>query len=141
MRFILGGFMFKCAIYTNQNSLVSTETQRLACQDFAVKRGWKVLKKEYNDNCDESLPALKRPGMQELFDDIEAGEIEYVLFYTLECMTKSVEELAKILRLFEEKGILFEDIKPIEFSVENGKFSGYATTIANFMKYVNKKGE
>lgn len=37
--------MFRCVIYTNQNNLVSTEIQRLGCQDFAVKRGWKVLKK------------------------------------------------------------------------------------------------
>ncbi|WCR54414.1 MAG: hypothetical protein PG981_001436 [Wolbachia endosymbiont of Ctenocephalides orientis wCori] len=38
--------MFKCAIYTNKNSPVSAEKQRLACQDFAVKRGWTVLKKD-----------------------------------------------------------------------------------------------
>ena len=60
-------------------------------------------------------------------------KIEYVLFYTLDCLTRSVEERAKILRLFEERGILFEDIKPVEFSVKNGKFCGYGTTIANFI--------
>ncbi|WCR54415.1 MAG: hypothetical protein PG981_001437 [Wolbachia endosymbiont of Ctenocephalides orientis wCori] len=48
-------------------------------------------------------------------------------------MTTSVEELAKILRLFEERGILFNDIKPVEFLVENGKFCGYSITIASFM--------
>lgn len=125
--------MFRCAIYTNQNNLVSTEIQRLACQDFAVKRGWTVLKKRYDDSCDESIPALKRPAMQELFDDIETCEVEYVLFYTLDCLTKSVEELAKIMRLFEERGILFDDIKPVEFSVDNGELCGYAVTIASFM--------
>ena len=127
--------MFKCAIYTNQNqnSVASTEKQRLACQDFAVKRGWTVLKKKYDDFCDESIPALKRPAMQELFHDIETCEVEYVLFYTLDCLTTSVEEVAKILRLFEERGILFEDIKPVEFSVEKGEMCVYAVTIASFM--------
>jgi hypothetical protein len=31
--------MYKCAIYTNKNNLISTEKQRLACENFAVKRG------------------------------------------------------------------------------------------------------
>jgi len=140
--------MYKCAIYTNKNNLISTERQRLACQDFAVKRGWKVLKKRYDDSCDESVSALARPGMKELFKDIEACEVNYVLFYTLDCLTRSAEELAEILCLFEERDIFFNDIKPVEFSVENGKWCGYATTIASFMnaeqekKHVkNKKGE
>lgn len=129
----LEGNMFKCGVYTNKNSLASTEKQRLACQDFAVKRGWTVLKKRYDDFCDESIPALKRPAMQKLFDDIEIREVEYVLFYTFDCLTTSVEEVARIFRLFEERNIFFNDIKPVEFSVENGKFCGYATTIASFM--------
>ncbi|MDN5248221.1 MAG: recombinase family protein [Wolbachia endosymbiont of Tyrophagus putrescentiae] len=126
--------MFRCAIYTNksESNVVDTETQRLACQDFAVKSGFTVLEKRYDDFCEESIPALKRPAMQKLFDDIETCEVEYVISYALDCVTKSASELAKILRLFEGYRIFFFDLYPAEFSA-NGKQCGYATAIGSFM--------
>ncbi len=84
----------RCAIYTRKSSkegleqdFNSLDAQREACAAYVASQkgeGWKLLPDPYDDG-GVSGGTLERPGLQRLLADIEAGKIDLVVVYKVEC--------------------------------------------------------
>lgn len=84
----------RCGIYTRKstdenldNGFNSLDAQREAAEAFITSQqaeGWIALPDRYDDAA-YSGGTLERPALQRLLADIEAGEIDCVVCYKVEC--------------------------------------------------------
>ena len=92
----------RCAIYTRKSIEVeadeqvnSLQTQREVCSAFIrchEHLNWFEVPGRYDDS-GRSGSTLERPALRKLISDIEAGEIEIVLFYKIDRLTRSLADL------------------------------------------------
>jgi len=111
--------VIKCAIYTRKSSeegleqdFNSLDAQREACESYIKSQqheGWVLVEKQYNDG-GISGGTLERPAVKELFKDIEAGEVNIVLVYKVDRLTRSLMDFAKIVELFDRNSASFVSI-------------------------------
>jgi DNA invertase Pin-like site-specific DNA recombinase len=101
-----------CAIYTRQSSnpssdLTSCQVQFEACEAFirAQKHsGWRWIDEHFNDE-GWSGATLDRPALQRLLAKIRNGEIDRLLVYRLDRLSRSVIDSVSLLKEFRECGI------------------------------------
>ena len=111
----------KCAIYTRKSSeegleqdFNSLHAQREACESYIKSQqheGWTLVEKQYNDG-GISGGTLERPSLKELFQDIERGEVNIVVVYKVDRLTRSLMDFAKIVELFDKHSASFVSINP-----------------------------
>lgn len=109
----------KCAIYTRKSceegleqDFNSLDAQREACEAYIKSQqheGWVLIEKHYDDG-GFSGGTLERPGVKELFKDIEAGEIDIVVVYKVDRLTRSLMDFSKIVELFDKQNASFVSI-------------------------------
>ncbi len=109
----------KCAIYTRKSSeegleqdFNSLDAQREACEAYIKSQqneGWILVEKQYNDG-GFSGGTLERPAVKQLFQDIESGEVNIVVVYKVDRLTRSLMDFAKIVELFDEHSASFVSI-------------------------------
>ena len=109
----------RCAIYTRKSceevleqEFNSLDAQREACEAYIKSQqheGWVLIEKQYNDG-GFSGGTLERPAVKELFQDIEAGEIDTVVVYKVDRLTRSLMEFSKIVELFDNHSASFVSI-------------------------------
>jgi DNA invertase Pin-like site-specific DNA recombinase len=106
----------QCAIYTRKSSeegleqqFNSLDNQRLAGESYVLSQaseGWEIIDKRYDDG-GYSGGNIDRPGLQELFRDIETGLINCVVVYKIDRLTRSLLDFAKIVELFDKHSVSF----------------------------------
>jgi DNA invertase Pin-like site-specific DNA recombinase len=84
--------------------LSSCETQRGICSDFATARGW-VPCDELFDDPGESSESLNRPALRRLLRKIEQGQIDRIVVYGIDRLTRKLYDLHKLLDLFERHDV------------------------------------
>src|SRR5689334_11477476 len=104
----------RCAIYTRKSTehgleleFNSLDAQREACEAYIksqVHEGWKALPKRYDDPA-FSGGSLDRPALQQLLKDIESGQIDVVIVYKIDRLTRSLTDFARLVELFDRKSI------------------------------------
>lgn len=109
----------RCAIYTRKSSeegleqdFNSLDAQREACEAYIKSQqheGWILIEKHYDDG-GFSGGTLERPAVKELFKDIEAGEVDIVVVYKVDRLTRSLMDFAKIVELFDKQNASFVSI-------------------------------
>lgn len=109
----------KCAIYTRKSTeegleqdFNSLDAQREACEAYIKSQqheGWVLIEKQYNDG-GFSGGTLERPAVKELFKDIEAGEVDIVVVYKVDRLTRSLMDFSKIVEIFEKHEASFISI-------------------------------
>jgi len=109
----------RCAIYTRKSSeegleqaFNSLDAQREACAAFVLSQkheGWTVLPTPYDDG-GFSGGTLGRPALQQLLADIGAGKVDVVVVYKIDRLTRSLFDFAKIVEVFEARGVSFVSI-------------------------------
>lgn len=109
----------KCAIYTRKSTeegleqdFNSLDAQREACEAYIKSQqheGWVLVGKEYNDG-GFSGGTLERPAVKELFNDIEAGDVDIVVVYKVDRLTRSLMDFSKIVELFDSHNASFVSI-------------------------------
>jgi len=109
----------RCAIYTRKSSeegleqdFNSLDAQREACESYIKSQqheGWILVEKQYNDG-GISGGTLERPALKELFKDIETGEIDTVVVYKIDRLTRSLMDFSKIVEIFDKKSVSFVSI-------------------------------
>ena len=108
--------IIRCAIYTRKSTehgldleFNSLDAQREACEAYVksqTQEGWKVLPKHYDDPA-FSGGSLDRPALQELLKDIDAGQLDVVVVYKIDRLTRSLTDFAKLVEVFDSKSISF----------------------------------
>src|SRR4029450_8443018 len=89
----------RCAIYTRKSSeegleqaFNSLDAQREACAAFILSQkheGWVVLPALYDDG-GFSGGTMDRPALQQLLADIRAGQVDVVVVYKIDRLTRSL---------------------------------------------------
>jgi site-specific DNA recombinase len=109
----------RCAIYTRKSTdegleqaFNSLDAQREACAAFIQSQrheGWTVLPTLYDDG-GFSGGSMERPGLQRLQADIEAGQIDVVVVYKVDRLTRALSDFAKLVEVFDRRCVSFVSI-------------------------------
>ena len=109
----------RCAIYTRKSSeedleqaFNSLDAQREACAAFILSQkheGWTVLPTFYDDG-GYSGGTMERPALQRLIADIEAGQIDVVVVYKVDRLTRALSDFAKLVEIVDRRGVSFVSI-------------------------------
>ena len=109
----------RCAIYTRKLSeegleqdFNSLDAQHEACAAYIksqASEGWKLVRDRYDDG-GISGATLARPGVQLLLADIAAGQIDIVVVYKVDRLTRSLLDFAKLVDAFDKAGTSFVSI-------------------------------
>jgi site-specific DNA recombinase len=68
-----------------------------------------ALEKGYDDGgC--SGANLERPALQQLLEDIAAGQIDVVVVYKVDRLSRSLLDFARLMRVFEQRGVSFVSV-------------------------------
>ena len=109
----------RCAVYTRKSSeegleqaFNSLHAQREACEAYIRSQrheGWVCLPQHYDDG-GLSGATMDRPALQQLLADIQAGKIDAVVTYKVDRLTRSLADFAKIVEVFDAKGVSFVSV-------------------------------
>ena len=109
----------RCAIYTRKSveqglqiEFNSLESQRAICSAYITSqrhRQWTELPKHYDDG-GHSGAKLTRPALQELLADIERGQIDVVIIYKLDRLTRTLLDFVRLIDFFEQYGVVFASV-------------------------------
>ena len=109
----------RCAVYTRKSTdegldaeYTSIDAQRDAGAAFIASRrmeGWIPVAGDYDDG-GFSGGTLLRPALQRLMEDIRAGQIDIVVVYKIDRLTRSLFDFAELIKVFEEYGTTFVSV-------------------------------
>jgi DNA invertase Pin-like site-specific DNA recombinase len=109
----------RCAIYTRKSSeegleqeFNSLHAQREACEAFITSQrheGWSCLPAAYDDG-GRSAGNLDRPALQALLAAVREGKVDVVVVYKIDRLTRSLADFAKIVEIFDAKGVSFVSV-------------------------------
>ena len=109
----------RCAIYTRKSSeegleqgFNSLDAQREACAAYITSQkaeGWKALPAIYDDG-GFSGGSMERPGLKRLMADIATGQIDVVVVYKIDRLTRSLADFARMVELFERHAVSFVSV-------------------------------
>ncbi len=104
----------RCAIYTRKSTnhlldrdVNSLTTQREICGAYVTSqqyRGWVALPRRYDDG-GHSGSGLERPALADLMHDIEAGQVDAVVIYKIDRLTRSLLDFVRLIEMFDRRGI------------------------------------
>lgn len=104
----------RCAIYTRKstnrrlehdvNSLVTQREISSAYIKSQQYKGWIELSARYDDG-GHSGSGLDRPALAALMKDIEAGEIDVVVVYKIDRLTRSLADFVRLIEIFDRSNI------------------------------------
>jgi site-specific DNA recombinase len=113
------GRTLRCAVYTRKSSeegleqeFNSLHAQREACEAFIRSQrheGWACLPQAYDDG-GRSGGNLERPALQQLLAEIREGKVDVVVVYKIDRLTRSLADFAKIVEIFDAKGVSFVSV-------------------------------
>ena len=106
----------RCAIYTRKSSeegleqdFNSLHAQREACEAFIASQrgeGWRLIKTTYDDG-GLSGGTMERPALRRLLTDIEQGQVDVIVVYKVDRLTRSLADFAKMVEVFDAHGVSF----------------------------------
>ncbi len=109
----------RCALYTRKSSeegleqdFNSLDAQRESCEAFVRSQkheGWTALEEMYDDG-GISGATLQRPALTRLLADIEAGQIDAVVVYKVDRLTRTLSDFVKVVEIFDRKGVSFVSV-------------------------------
>jgi site-specific DNA recombinase len=109
----------RCAIYTRKSteynlelSFNSLDAQREACEAYIKSQaheGWRLIPGCYDDGA-FSGASLDRPALQQLLAEVRAGQIDIVLVYKVDRLTRSLADFAKLIELFDAHRVSFVSV-------------------------------
>jgi site-specific DNA recombinase len=108
--------LMRCAIYTRKSTehgldleFNSLDAQREACEAYIKSQAserWQTLPARYDDPA-YSGGSMDRPALQKLLKDIAAGQVDVVLVYKIDRLTRSLADFAKLVEIFDAKSVSF----------------------------------
>ena len=115
----MNGPITRCAIYTRKSTehnldlaFNSLHAQREACEAYIksqMPEGWRLVPEHYDDGA-FSGASLDRPAVQKLLTDIHARQIDTVVVYKVDRLTRSLADFAKLIELFDSHAVSFVSV-------------------------------
>jgi site-specific DNA recombinase len=111
--------LVRCAVYTRKSSeegleqsFNSIEAQREACCAFILSQrqeGWLIVKQRYDDG-GFSGASLDRPGLAQLLQDVRNHNIDTVVVYKVDRLTRSLTDFSRIIEIFDSAQVSFVSV-------------------------------
>ena len=96
----------RCAVYTRKSTeegldreFNTLDAQRDACEAFVASQraeGWVLVPERYDDG-GFTGGNLDRPALQRLLRDIERGEVDIIVCYKIDRLSRSLMDFAKLV--------------------------------------------
>src|ERR1700731_2391239 len=109
----------RCAIYTRKSSeeglgqeFNSLHAQREACEAYIRSQrheGWVVIPTAYDDG-GFSGGTIERPGLQHLLADIRLGNVDVVVTYKVDRLTRALADFARLIEIFDKHAVSFVSV-------------------------------
>lgn len=109
----------RCAIYTRKSheegldqEYNSLDAQRDACASYIKSQaheGWTLVKKHYDDG-GYSGGNLKRPALQQLLKDIQNDEVDVIVVYKIDRLTRSLMDFSNIIEVLDKAEASFVSV-------------------------------
>ncbi|HHK41937.1 MAG TPA: recombinase family protein, partial [Planctomycetaceae bacterium] len=109
----------RCAVYTRKSheegldqEFNSLDAQRQSCEAYIESQrheGWNCLSNRYDDG-GFSGGTMDRPALGRLIDDIESGQIDCVVVYKVDRLSRSLLDFARLIALFDEHDVSFVSV-------------------------------
>ena len=109
----------RCAVYTRKSSeegleleFNSLHAQRESCEAYIASQkqeGWVLVSDPYDDG-GISGGTLERPALQRLIADIEAGQVDVVVVYKIDRLSRSLMDFAKLVDVFDRHNVTFVSV-------------------------------
>ncbi|MGZ5864919.1 MAG: recombinase family protein [Xanthobacteraceae bacterium] len=109
----------RCAVYTRKSTeegleleFNSLDAQREACEAFIASQkqeGWLQLRDRYDDG-GFSGGNLERPALKRLLADIEAGEVDVVVVYKIDRLSRSLMDFTRLVEVFDRHNVTFVSV-------------------------------
>ena len=104
----------RCAVYTRKSTEEGLEqefntldAQREAGETYIRSQrhqGWRLLPAHFDDG-GYSGANLRRPALERLLERIEAGEVDAVVVYKIDRLTRSLTDFAKLMDVLDARGV------------------------------------
>jgi len=109
----------RCAIYTRKSTehnldleFNSLHAQREACEAYIKSQtheGWRLVHHRFDDGA-FSGASLERPALQELLTAVRAGQVDVIVVYKVDRLTRSLSDFAKLVELFDQHSVSFVSV-------------------------------
>ena len=109
----------RCAIYTRKSSedgleqdFNSLDAQREACEAYIASQrheGWELLPDHYDDG-GISGGHLERPALQRLMNEVDTKQVDQIVVYKIDRLTRSLADFAKLVDRLDEAGASFVSV-------------------------------
>jgi DNA invertase Pin-like site-specific DNA recombinase len=110
---------FRCAIYTRKSTdegleqnFNSLDAQRAACEAYIQSQageGWECLPQVYDDG-GWSGGNMERPALKQLLGEISKGQVDIVVVYKVDRLTRSLTDFARIVETFDNNNASFVSV-------------------------------
>lgn len=109
----------RCAIYTRKSSeegleqgFNSLDAQYEACSAYVLSQaseGWQLIPEHFDDG-GLSGGTLERPALQRLLAKIAAGQVDIVVVYKVDRLTRSLLDFSKLVEAFDANKASFVSV-------------------------------
>jgi site-specific DNA recombinase len=109
----------RCAIYTRKSTeegldqeFNSLDAQREAGEAYIrsqIGEGWSLLPAPYDDG-GYTGANMERPALKRLLADIQAGDVNCVVVYKVDRLSRSIRDFGKIMDVFDKQGVSFVSV-------------------------------
>ena len=109
----------RCAIYTRKSTedglnqdFNTLQAQREAAEAYIRSQhlsGWVALPEPYNDGGFTGAN-LERPALKQLLSAIEIGQVDCVVVYKVDRLSRSLLDFARLMAMFERHGVSFVSV-------------------------------
>ena len=109
----------RCAVYTRKSTTEgldsdfnSLDAQRDACEAYVRSQraeGWLTLPEPYDDG-GFTGGNIDRPALSQLLADIQSGQINCVVVYKVDRLSRSLLDFAKLMQVFEAHQVSFVSV-------------------------------
>jgi site-specific DNA recombinase len=107
---------------------LGVERQEQACRSLADARGWTVVGVE-SDNSVSAFTGKVRPAWQRVLTLVEAGEVDMIIAWHLDRVTRSMEDIEALVKLAELHGVGLSTVTgDIDLSSDTGRMLGRILT-------------
>ena len=104
----------RCAIYARKSTeeglalpFNSLDVQRESAEAYVSSQrhmGWIALERRYDDG-GYTGANLERPALRALMKDVQAGQVDCVVVYKVDRLSRSLLDFARLIGVFEERGV------------------------------------
>lgn len=92
--------------------------------EYCQKHNLKIVDHYTDEGISGTKPPLKRPALQRLLDDVQAGKIDMILFTKLDRWFRSVKEYFKVQDILDQHGVQWKAIhEDYDTTTPNGQMS------------------